>query len=167
MSDSFWPHRLQHARIPCPSLFPEICRNACPLSRWCHPTISSSVAPFSCPQSFPASGSFPMSRLFASGGWSIGAQHQSFQWILRVDFLWDWLAWFPCCQRGSQKSSPAPQFESINSSVLNLLYGPNLISLDDYWKNFSNAKEAEVEGFYEDLQDLLELTPKKRCPFSL
>ena len=60
MSDSLQPHGLQHARLPCPSLFPGVCSNSCPLSQWCHPTISSSVAPFSsCPQSFPASGSFP------------------------------------------------------------------------------------------------------------
>ena len=64
---------LQHARLPCPSPSPRVRSNSCPLSRWCHPTISSSVAPLSCPQSFPASGTFPMSRLFASGDQSIGA----------------------------------------------------------------------------------------------
>ena len=69
-----WPHRLQHARLPCPSPSPWVCSNSCPLSRWCHPTISSSVAPFSsCLQSFPASGSFLMSWLFTSGGQSAGA----------------------------------------------------------------------------------------------
>ena len=72
MSDFLQPHGLQHARLPCPSPTPGACSNSCPLSRWCHPTISSSFVPFSCPQSFPASGSFPMSRLFASGGQSIG-----------------------------------------------------------------------------------------------
>ena len=67
------PHGLQHARLPCLSLFPRACLNSCLLSQWCHPTISSSVSPFSsCPQFFPASGSFPMSWLFASGGQSIG-----------------------------------------------------------------------------------------------
>ena len=74
VSDSLRPHRLQHSRIPCPSLSPGVCSNFCPLSRSCHPTISSSVTPFSfCIQSFPASGSFLMSQLFASGGQSIGA----------------------------------------------------------------------------------------------
>ena len=62
MSDSLRPHGLQHARFLCPSLSPGVCSNSCPLSRWCHPTISSSVVPF-CPQSFPASGSFPMNQL--------------------------------------------------------------------------------------------------------
>ena len=73
MSDSLQPHEPQHARPPCPSPTPRVHPNPCPLSRWYHPTISSSVVPFSsCPQSFPASGSFPMSQLFASGGQRIG-----------------------------------------------------------------------------------------------
>ena len=73
MSDSLLPHELQHARPPCPSPTPGIYPNSCALSWWCHPAISSSVVPFSsCPQSFPALGSFPMSQLFASGGQSIG-----------------------------------------------------------------------------------------------
>ena len=72
LSDSLRPHEPQQARPPCPSPTPGVHPNLCPLSRWCHPTISSSVVPFSsCPQSFPASGSFPMSQLFASGGQSI------------------------------------------------------------------------------------------------
>ena len=67
-------HGMQHPRLPCPSLSPKVCSNSCPLSRQCHPTISSSVAPFSsCLQSFPASGSFPMTWLFTSGGQTIGA----------------------------------------------------------------------------------------------
>ena len=73
MSDSLQPHESQHARPPCPSLTPRVHPNPCPLSRWCHPTISSSVVPFSsCPQSFPASRSFQLSQLFTSGGQSIG-----------------------------------------------------------------------------------------------
>ena len=73
MSDSLQPHGLQHARLPCLSPSLRVCTNSCPLSWWCHPTISSSIAPFSsCPQSFPASGSFPMSWLFESDSQSIG-----------------------------------------------------------------------------------------------
>ena len=73
VSDSLRPHGLQHTRPPCPSPTPRVYSNSCPLSQWCHPTISSSVDPFSSyPQSFPASGSFQMSQLFASGGESIG-----------------------------------------------------------------------------------------------
>ena len=67
------PHGWQHSRLPCPSLSPWVCSNSCPLSWWCHPTSSSSVVPFSsCPQSFPASGSLPVSQLFTSGDQSIG-----------------------------------------------------------------------------------------------
>ena len=73
LSDSLWPHELQHARPPCPSPTPWVHSNSCPLSRWCHPATSSSVVPFSsCPQSLPASEYFPMSQLFAWGGQSIG-----------------------------------------------------------------------------------------------
>ena len=73
MSDSLQPHRLQHSRLPCPSPTPRVYSNSCPSSRWCHPTISSSVVPFSShPQSFPASGSFQMSQFFTSGGLSVG-----------------------------------------------------------------------------------------------
>ena len=70
MSDSFRSHESQHSRPPCPSPTPGVYPNSCPSSRWCHPTISPSVIPFSCPQSLPASGSFPMSQLFAWGGQS-------------------------------------------------------------------------------------------------
>ena len=68
MFNSLWPYERQHARLLCPSPSPWVCSNSCPLSQWCHPTVSSSVTPFSsCPQFFPASGSFPMSQLFALG----------------------------------------------------------------------------------------------------
>ena len=73
MSDSLWPHELQHASPPCPSPTPGVYPNSCPSSRWCHPAISSSVIPFSsCPQSLPATESFPMNQLFTSGRQSIG-----------------------------------------------------------------------------------------------
>ena len=73
VSDSLQPHGLQHCRLPCPSASPRLCSDSCPLSWWCYPTISSSVTPLSCLQSFPASGSFPMKQLFTSGGPSIRA----------------------------------------------------------------------------------------------
>ena len=109
------------------------------LSQWRHPTILSSVASFSfCPQSFPASGSFPLSWLSASGGqeWKLQL-HKSFRWIFRVDFLYECLVWSPCSSRGSEESSSTPQFKSINSSALSFLYGPSLTSIHDYWKNRS------------------------------
>ena len=93
MSKSLWPHGLQHARPPCPSPTPSVYSNSHPLSRWCHPTISSSVIPFSSHlQSFPASGSFQMSQLFASGGQSIGVSASTS--VLPMH-NWDWspLGW--------------------------------------------------------------------------
>ena len=73
MTDSLWLHGLQHARLPCPSLSPGVCSNSCPFCRWCYLTISSSATYFFCFQSFPASGSFPVSWLYASGGQITGA----------------------------------------------------------------------------------------------
>ena len=144
MSDSLWPHESQHARPPCPSPTPRVYSNSCSLSWWCHPTISSSVVPFSSRlQSFPESGSFQMSQLFASGGQNIGvsALHQSFQWIFRTDFLEDGLTgWSPCCPKDSQESSPTPQFQSISSLVLSFLYSPTLTSIHDHCKNHSFEK---------------------------
>ena len=90
VSDSLRPHELQHARLPCPSPTPRAYLNSCPSSRWCHPTISFSVIPFSsCLQYFPASGSFPMvsSSHQVSKVFKFQLQHQSFQWIFSTDFL--------------------------------------------------------------------------------
>ena len=89
-SNSLWPYGLQHTRLPCPSLSPRVCSNSCPLSQWCHPTITSSIISFSsCPQSFPATGSFPVSRSLHQvlKVLELHLQHQFFQWIFRVDFL--------------------------------------------------------------------------------
>ena len=143
MSDSLLSHRLQHVLPPCPSLFPKVRPSWCPLNRWCHPAISSSIALFLCLQSFPASGSFPMSWLFASSGQSMGAWAWASASVLPMSIQsWfflesDWLIWSPCCPRDSQESSPAPQFESINSLTFSLLYGPTLTSVHDYWKERS------------------------------
>ena len=92
MSDSLWLHGLQHTRLPCPLPTPRACSNPYPLSQWCHPTIPSSVIPFSSYlQSFPASGSFQMSQLFAkvlvAKVLEFQLQHRSFQWIFSTDFL--------------------------------------------------------------------------------
>ena len=121
------PHGLQHARLPCPSLCPGVCSDLYPLSWWCHPAISSSVTPFSsCPQSFLASRSFPTSQLFVSCGQSIGASARAFPMNIQGSFPLGLTFWSPCCPRDTQESSPAPQFENINSSALSLLYGPAL-----------------------------------------
>ena len=132
MSDSLRPHESQHARPPCPSPTPGVHSDSRPSSQWCHPAISSSVVPFSsCPQSLPASESFPMSQLFTWGG------HHSFQRNPRADLLQNGLVGSPCSPRNSQKSSPRPQFKSINSLVLSFLHSPTLTSIHDHWKNHS------------------------------
>ena len=107
-----------------------------------------SVMPFNhlvlcCPLLLPSI--FPSIRVFSNESvlcimakiLELQLQHHSFQWIFRIDFLWDWLVWFPCCSRNSQMSSTAPQFKSINSLALSLLYGPTLTSIHDHWKNHS------------------------------
>ena len=140
VSNSLQPHEPQHTRPTCPSPTPGVYPNSCPLSWWCHLTISSYVIPFfSCLQFFPMSGSFEMSQLFTSGGQSIGvsASTSVLQWIFRTDFVQDGLTWSPCSPRDSQESSPIPQFKSINSLVLSFLYSPTLTSVHDYWKNHS------------------------------
>ena len=96
VSDSLWPHGLQHARPPCPSPTPGVCSNSCPSSRWCHPTVSSGVVPFfSCLQSFPASGSFPMSWFFASGGWRTGVSASASVLPMNIqDWFRHFFLWF-------------------------------------------------------------------------
>ena len=149
MSDSLQPHGWQHARPPCPSATPGINSNSGPLSRWCHLTISSSVVPFSShPQSFPASGSFPMSQFFASGVQSIRVSASTSVLPMNIQdwFPSGWTVGSSCSPRDSQESSPTPQFKSINSLVLSLLYSPTLTSIHDYWTNHSLAGFSKLFG---------------------
>ena len=114
--------------------------NSCPLSRWCHPTISSSAVPFSsCLQSFLASGSFPMSQLFAPGGHSVRASASASILPMNIQswFALGWTGWISLQSKDSQETSPIPQFKSFNSSVLSFLYSPTLTSINDYQKNHS------------------------------
>ena len=140
VSDTLWPHGLQHARLPCPSPIPRACSNSCSSSRWFHPTISFSVIPFSSSlQSFPASGSFPGSQFFASGDRSIEVSASASVLPMNVQ---DWFplrltGWISLQSKGLSKSSPAPQSKSINSLALSFLYGPALTSIYDYWENHS------------------------------
>ena len=127
-------------RPPCPSPIPGVYSNSGPLSWWWHTTISSSVILFSsCLQSFPASGSFPMSQFFKSGGQSIRASVSASVPPINIQ------DWFPLGltglislqSRNSQESSPTPQFKTINPSVLSFLYSPTLTSIPDSWRNHS------------------------------
>ena len=139
MSDSLQPHEPQHTRPPCPSTTPGVYPNSCPLSRWCHPAISSSVVPFSsCPQSFLASESFQMSQFFTLGGQSIGVSastswYPSNEHSGTISFRMDWLD-LPAIQ---ETLKSLLQIQSISSLVLSFLYSPTLTSIHDCWKNHS------------------------------
>ena len=118
-------HGLQHPRLPCPSLSFGVCSNSCPLSKWCYPTISYSVAPFSsCPQSFPASGSFPVSWLFASGGQSIRTSASASILLVNIQ------GWFPLGLTGliSLLSKGLRSFFQIAlcPTLISILLGQNL-----------------------------------------
>ena len=137
---TLWLHGLQHARLPCSSLLLGVWPNSCSLSQWCHPIISSSVVPpafSSSSWSFLASGSFPVSRLFALGGQTLGASAS----VLSMNIQ----GWYPLGlpglislhSKGLSRIFSAPQFEGINSLGLNLLYGSTLTSIHDYYKNHS------------------------------
>ena len=146
VSHSLQPHESQHTTPPCPSPPPGVHSDSRPSSQWCHPAILSSVILFSsCPQSLPASESFPMSQLFTWGGQSTGVSALA-TFLPKNTQDWSPLGWTgcrmsrmdsPCSPRDSQESSPTPQFKSINSSALSLLQSPTLTSIHDHWKNHS------------------------------
>ena len=135
MSDSLEPHVL-----PCPSPTPEACSNSCPSIWWCHPTISSSVVPFSSRlQSFPESGSVQMSQFLASGGQRLGVSASASVLPMNIQdwFPLGWTGWISLQSKGLSRVFSTPQFKSINSLVLSFLYSPTLTSIHDYWKNHS------------------------------
>ena len=116
MSNFLWPHGPQHTRPPCPTPIPGVYSNSCPLSRWCHPTISSSVVPFSsCPQSCPASGSFQTSQLFTSGGQSSGASASTSVLPMNPQD-WSplgWTGWISLQSQGPSRDFSNTTFKSI------------------------------------------------------
>ena len=127
VSNSLQPHESQHSRPHCPSPTPGVHSNSCPLNRWCHPAISSSVVPFSfCPQSRWASESFPVSQLFIWGGQSIGVS--ALASVLPMNTQdWSPLEWTGCISLQSKRLS-TPQFKSISSSALSFLHSPTFTS---------------------------------------
>ena len=136
---------LQYTRPPCPSPSPGVCSNSCPLCQWCHPNISSSVVPFSsCLQSLPASGSFPMSQFFASGGQSTEASASVLPMNIQDWFPLGLTSFISLHSRDSQESSPTPQFKSINSSVLSFLYHPTLYPYTTTGKTIALARRTFV-----------------------
>ena len=140
VSTSLWPHRRQHARLLRSPQTPGVYPRSCPLSQWWHPTISSSVIPFSsCLQFFPASRSFQMRQLFASGGQSIAVSALVLPMNIQDWSPLGWTGWISLQSKGLSRSSPqwTPQFKSTNSSALIFLYSPTLTSIRDYWKTHS------------------------------
>ena len=139
VSNSLRSHGLQHTRLPCPSPTPRACSDSCPSSQWCHPTISSSVIPFSCLQSFPASGSFPMSQLFTLGGQSIGVSASAS--VLPMNFQdWspsEWTGWISLQSKGLSGVFSNTTVQRHQFFGAQLSYSPTLISIHDYWKNYS------------------------------
>ena len=140
LSNSLRPHEPQHARPPCPSPTPGVHPNPCPLSPWCHPVISSSVVPFSsCRQSFPASGSFPMSQLFASGGQIIGvsASTSVLQMNTQDSSPLGRTGWSSSQSKGLSRVFSNTTVQKHQFFGLSFLYSPTLTSIHDYWKNHS------------------------------
>ena len=134
-----WLHGLQHAGLPCPSPSPGACSNSCPLSQWWHPTISSSVVPFaSCLQRFSASGFFLMSRLFTSGGRSIGVSASTSVLPMNIE---DWFPLGLTCLISLQSKGLSRVFSSTTGRrhqfFGSLFYCPTLTSIHDYWKKRS------------------------------
>ena len=143
MSDSWRTHGLQHARPPCPSPTAGVYSNSCPLSWWCHPTISSSVVPLSSRlQSFPASGSFQMSQFFASGGQSIGvsASASVLPKNIQDSSPLGLTGWIFLQSKGLSRvfsNTTVQKHQFFCTQLYSFLYSPTLTSLPDHWKNHS------------------------------
>ena len=140
MFDSLQPHGLQHARPPCPSPTPEAYSNSCPLSRWCHPTISSSVVPSSSHlQSFPASGSFQMSQFFTSGGQSIGVSASASVLPMNAQdwFPLGWTDWICLHSKGFSRVVSNTTVQKHKLFGAQLSSHPTLTSIYDHWINDS------------------------------
>ena len=132
VSDSLWPRELQHARLLCPSQTPRVYWNSCPSHWWCHPTISSSVVPFSpCLQSFPVSRFLPVSQYFTSGGQSIGVSASTSVLSMYIQdwFPLEWTDWI------SLKSKGLSRVFSNTAVQKQWFFSPTLTSIHDYWKN--------------------------------
>ena len=140
VSNSLRPHELQHTRPPCPSSSPRVHSNSRPSSQWCHPAISSSVVPFSlCPQSLPASESFPVSQLFSWGGQSIGVSALA-SFLPKNTQGWspsEWTGWISSQSKGPSRVFSNTTVQKHQFFTLNVRNSPTLTSIHDHWKNNS------------------------------
>ena len=166
MPASLQLHEQQHTRLPCPSLSPGVCSNSCPLR---HPTISFSVAHFSsCSQSFPASGSFAMSWIFASGSQSIRASTSILPMNIQGGFPFGFTDLISLLPKGLSRVFSRTTVQSINSLVLSLLYGPTLTSIHDYWRNDSFdymdlCQKSGISAFNTLSGFIIAFLPRSRC----
>ena len=137
MFDSLQPQGLQHARLPCPLPTLGAYWNSCPSSWWCHPTNSSSVIPFSHLQSFPASGSFPVSQFFESGGQSIGVSASASVLPMNIQdwFPLGWTDWISLQSKGFSRVFSNTTVQKHQFFSAQFSYSPTLTSIHDYWKN--------------------------------
>ena len=139
VSDSLQPHELQKARPPRPSPIPGVYSTSGPSSQWCHPAISSSVIPFSCPQSLPASGSFPTSQHFAWGGQSTGVSDSASVLPMNTQD-WSplgWTGWIPLQSKGLSRVFSNTTVLKHQFLVLSFLHSPTLTFMHDHWKDHS------------------------------
>ena len=140
VSDSLRPHESQHARPPCPSPTPGVHSNSRPLSRWCHPAISFPVVPFSsCPQSLPASESFPMSQLFAWGGQStrVSASASVLPKNTQDRSPLEWTGWISLQSKGLSRVFSNTTVQKHQFFGAQLFHSPTFTSIHDHWKNHS------------------------------
>jgi len=171
MSDSVRPHEPQHTRPSCPSPNPGVHPNPCPLTGWCHPTISSSVVPFSShPQSFPALGAFQMTQLFASGGQSLGVS-ASTSVLPKNTQDWSplgWTGWISLQFNGLSRVFSNTKIKSINSSSLSFLYSPTLHPYMTTGKTIALTRQTFVDKEMSLLFNMLSrlvitFLPRSKC----
>ena len=162
LSNSLWPHGLQHTRLSCLSPSPKVFPSSCSFHQWCHPAISPLL-----PSIFPATGTFPISQLFTSDDWNTGASASVLPTCIQGLFPWR-LVWSPCCPRDFQESSPALQFEGINSLVLYLLYSPALTIICDHREDHSLdyielCQQSNVSAFSTLSSFVIAFLPRSNC----
>ena len=171
VSDSLWPHGLQYARFPCPTPTPRACSNSCPLSWWCHPTISSSVVPFSsCLQSFPPSGSFLRSQFFRSGGQSFGVSTSASVLPMNIQdrFPLGLTSLISLQSKGPSRVFSNTRVQKHQFSSTQLFYGPTLTSIYNSWKKHSLTKRTFVNKIMSLLFNMvsrfvLAYLPRNKC----
>ena len=163
MSNSLRPRVLQHARPPCPSPTPIVYSNSCPLSWWCHSTISFSVIPFSfCLQSFPTSWSFPVSQFFTSRCQSIGVPVSASVLPMNIQawFPLGWTGWIFLLSKGLSRVFSNTTIQNNNSSAFSFLYSPTLTSIHDHWKTIALTRRTWVGKVMSLLLNMLSSRPR-------